>query len=136
MAFCNSLEEVREFFSKDKYATESAMVIEEYGDRYAKCSFEILPLHKNAMGNVMGGAIFTLADFAFAVAANWENPGTVSLNSNISFNGVAKGSSIIATAQCIKDGRSTCCYNIKVTDDLDNLVATVIINGFKKNVTK
>lgn len=136
MAFCNSLEEVRKFFSKDKFATDAAMIVEEYGDKYAKCSFEIQPIHKNAMGSVMGGAIFTLADFAFAVAANWENPGTVSLNSNISFNGVAKGSRVIATAFCLKDGNSTCCYNIEVKDDLDNLVATVIINGFKKKVAK
>lgn len=133
MAYCNSLDEVRKFFNNDKFATDNGMVIEEYGQHYAKCSFEIQPVHKNAMGSVMGGAVFTLADFTFAVASNWENPGTVSLNSNISFNGVAKGSKVTAEATCVKDGRSTCCYIIKVTDDLDNLVATVVINGFKKN---
>ena len=133
MAYCNSLEEVKDFFDNDKFATDNGMVIEEYGEHYAKCSFEIQGVHKNAMGSVMGGAVFTLADFTFAVASNWENPGTVSLNSNISFNGVAKGSKVIAEAVCVKDGRSTCCYTIKVTDDLENLVATVVINGFKKS---
>ena len=132
MSKCNSLEEVRNFFNNDKFATENGMVIEEYGHHFAKCSFEIKTVHRNAMGNVMGGALFTLADFTFAVAANWENPGTVSLSSNISYNGVAKGNKVIAIAKCVKDGRSTCCYMIELTDDLGNLVATVVMNGFKK----
>ena len=42
--------------------------IEEVDDGYAKCSLEIQPHHLNAANTVMGGAIFTLADFAFAVA--------------------------------------------------------------------
>lgn len=133
MPYCNSMKEVKDFFNNDKFATDNGMVIEEYGQHYAKCSFEIGPVHKNAVGGVMGGALFTLADFAFAVASNWEKPDTVSLNSNISFNGVAKGSKVIASARCVKDGRSTCCYIVEVKDDLDNLVATVVINGFKKN---
>ncbi len=126
-----SEEEVRKFFENDKFATDNGMVIEEYSHHYAKCSFEIQPVHRNAMGNVMGGALFTLADFAFAVAANWENAGTVSLSSSISYNGVAKGNKVIASAECVKDGRSTCCYIIELKDDLDNLVATVVMNGFK-----
>lgn len=131
MSKFNSLEEVKDFFNNDKFATDNGMIIEECKHHYAKCSFEIQPVHRNAMGNVMGGALFTLADFTFAVAANWENPGTVSLSSNISYNGVAKGNKVIAHATCVKDGRSTCCYMVELADDLGNLVATVVMNGFK-----
>ena len=133
MSYCNSLDEVRAFFEKDRYATENGIVIEDYGDEYAKCSLTIDEHHRNAMGALMGGATFTLADFAFAVATNWDEPGTVSLNSNISFCGTARGNKVTAEAKCIKDGRSTCCYLITVKDNLENMVATVMINGFKKH---
>ena len=41
---------------------------------------------------------------------------------SISYNGVAKGNKVIASAECVKDGRSTCCYIIELKDDLDNLL--------------
>ena len=125
------LEEVREFFSKDRFATENGAVIDEIGDNYAKCSLDIDSRHLNAMGSLMGGATFTLADFTFAVASNWQNPGTVSLNSNITFLGVPKGKRLIAGAECVKDGRSTCYYLVKITDELGTLVAEVAITGYK-----
>lgn len=128
----NTIEEVREFFSKDRFATENGAVIDEIGDHYAKCSMILESKHMNAMGSLMGGAAFTLADFAFAVASNWQKPGTVSISSNISFLGVAKGKQIIAEAVMIKNGRTTCYYQINVDDDLGNKVAAVTITGFHK----
>ena len=97
-----------------------------------KCSLKINDNHKNAVGAVMGGVPFMLADFAFAVAANHQEPKSVSLNSTITFLGVAKGEKLIAEANCIKNGRSTCYYSITVCDDLNNLVAEVNITGFNK----
>ena len=66
-------------------------VIAEVDDHYAKCTLEVQERHRNAMGAVMGGVYFTLADFAFAVAANWQEIGTVSLHSDIAYLGTAKG---------------------------------------------
>lgn len=81
----------------------------------------------------MGGVYFTLADFAFAVAANWQKIGTVSVNTDISFVGTPKTKRIIAETELIKNGRSTCCYNVSVTDEDGNPVAAVKVLGFKKN---
>ena len=78
----------------------------------------------------MGGTYFMLADFAFAVAANSETMGYVSLHSDISFLGSAKGEKLIAKAICVKDGRSTACYRVDVMDDLGNLTATVTTMGY------
>ena len=64
--------------------------IDEIGDHSAKVSLIINEHHKNAMGGVMGGVYFTLADFAFAVASNWQNPGVVGVNVDASFIGVIK----------------------------------------------
>lgn len=125
-----SLEEVRAVFADDRFATENGAVIEAIGDKYAKCSVVITDSHRNAMGAVMGGVYFMLADFTFAVAANWQRMGTVSLNADISFLGSAKGDKLTAEAVCIKDGRTTACYRIDVKDNLDNLVATVTTTGY------
>jgi acyl-CoA thioesterase len=124
----------RETFANDRFATEAAgVVIEEAGDKVCRCSMKITPIHKNAAGGVMGGAIFTLADLTFAVAANFGGHMTVSISSNISFIGVCKGDTLLSTAKCIKSGRSTCFYEIEISDDLGNKVAIVTITGFIKD---
>jgi len=125
-----TLEEVRKIFENDRFATENGAVIEEIGNHSATCTLRITNSHRNAMGAVMGGTYFMLADFAFAVAANWESMGCVSLHSDISFLGSAKGETLIARATCIKDGRTTACYRIDVSDELGNLAATVTTTGY------
>lgn len=126
------LEQAREFFGEDYYATKvMGIEIEEVGDHYARCSLELTRNHKNAYGGVMGGAIFTLADYTFAVASNFRQPQTVSVTSQINFIGRAKGSRLIAESRLIKDGRTTCLYGIDVADELGTKVAFVTISGMK-----
>lgn len=125
-----TLDKVRKIFEGDRFATENGAVIEEIGPHTATCSLVISDSHRNAMGAVMGGTYFMLADFAFAVAANWEKMGCVSLRSDISFLGAAKGDKLIAKAVCLKDGRTTACYRIDVTDEQGNLAATVTTTGY------
>ena len=129
----NTLEKVRKIFEGDRFATENGAVIKEIGHHSATCSLMITDSHRNAMGAVMGGTYFMLADFAFAVAANWENMGCVSLRSDISFLGSAKGNKLIAKAVCVRDGKTTACYRIDVTDDLGNLTATITTTGYHMN---
>lgn len=124
------LDEVRERFSHDRFATVNGAVIEEIAEGYAKCSMQIKCDHKNALGAVMGGAIFTLADFAFAVAANWQEQPVVSLDASITFLGKAKGNILIAEAKKIRAGRRTCCYMVEITDELGSQVAHMTSNGF------
>ncbi len=125
-----TLNDVKKRFENDRFATESGAVIEEIQDGYARCSMALEPRHKNAAGSVMGGAIFTLADFAFAVAANWNKPLHVSLSSQITYLSAAKGTKLIAEARRIKDGHSTCYFETEIKDDLGRLVAHVTTNGF------
>ena len=126
------IEKAREFFGKDTYATvASGIQIDEIGEHYSKCSMKITDNHKNAYGGVMGGAIFTLADFAFAVASNFNAPQTVSVTSQINFIGMAKGTCLTAESKVIKDGRTTCLYDVFITDELGTKVAYVTITGMK-----
>ena len=125
-----TLEDVRKIFEGDRFAMENGAVIEEIGDRSATCSLLLTDSPRNAMGAVMGGVYFMLADFAFAVAANWENMGCVSLHSDISFLVAAKGQKLTAKAVCIKDSKTTSCYRVDVTDALGNLAAAVTVTGY------
>ena len=124
-------EETREYFANDRFAVEAlGAVIEKAEDGYARCSVELKPVHRNARNSVMGGAIFTLADFTFAVAANCGETGVVSLTCQISYLGSAKGTRLIAEARRVKQGRRTGYYVVKVFDDLGNAVAEVTETGF------
>lgn len=125
-----TLDQVRQWFANDRFAAENGAIIDEIGERRAVCSLTLADRHKNAMGAVMGGVSFMLADFAFAVAANWQTAGTVSLSSNITFLGTAKGARLVAEAACMRDGRTTSYYEIRVTDELGNLVAAVTTTGY------
>ena len=126
------LEDAREFFGGDFYATKATgIVIDEVGDHYARCSMEITRKHQNAYGGVMGGATFTLADYTFAVSSNFNQPQTVSITSQINFIGMAKGKKLVSESHLIKDGRTTCLYGIDITDDLGTKIAYVTISGMK-----
>ena len=125
------IEQIREFFSKDRYATATGAYIEEAGERYSVCSLELGDMHRNAMGGVMGAVYFTLADFAFAVASNayMDEPDVVAVSVNISYMNAAKGRKLTARAECLKEGRTTCCYTITVSDDTGRDVAVVQCTG-------
>ncbi len=125
-----TIDEIRSFFSNDRFATENGMVIDEVAEGYAKCSLQITLRHKNAVGGVMGGVPFTLADFAYAVAANHMEPKWVSLSANTTFLGRAKGDKLIAEATLVKTGRTTNYYRVDVSDELGNAVAAVTITGY------
>ena len=126
------LEKAIEFFSGDLYATKTTgIVIDDVKEHYAKCSLEIHEGVQNAYGGVMGGAIFTLADYTFAVSSNFNAPQTVSTSSQINFIGMAKGKKLIAESTLIKNGKTTCLYTINITDELGTKVAFVTVNGMK-----
>ena len=121
-----SLEEVRAIFSNDRFASDACRCrVVEAARGHAVCEFDITPGHRNEKGGVMGGAIFTLADLAFAVASNVGESVTVSVSSSIEFMSGARGSRLIATADAEKNGRTLGFYTCLVTDELGTPVARV-----------
>lgn len=128
----DDLQWARETFAQDLFATQATGIeILDAAKGYAKCQLTVKPIHKNAKHTVMGGAIFTLADFAFAIAANVGNDPTVTLSSQITFLAPATGDLLTAEARCIKDGKSTCYYEVEVRDERNKLIAKATANGFK-----
>ena len=127
------IDEVRELFGHDRFATEACgCEVLEASRGHAVCAFDITPVHRNAQGNVMGGAIFTLADFALAIACNMGEEPTVSVSNTISFMSAAKGSRLIATCDADKSGRSLGFYSVDVRDDLGTPVARMTATCFRR----
>ncbi len=131
MSTFKTVEEARAYFSMDRFAVENGVTLDELGQVEATCSMTIAPRHRNANGGVMGGAIFTLADFACAVAANNAHRPTVTQQVSVSFLSNTRGARLIATARCRKDGRTSCVYTVEVTDDLGRDIAHFVATGHK-----
>jgi acyl-CoA thioesterase len=127
------LEDVQRIFGNDRFATEACgCEVLEASKAHAVCAFTIQPTHLNAQGRVMGGAIFTLADFSLAIACNMgENP-TVSVCNNIEFLSATHGTRLIATCDADKSGRSLGFYTVDVRDDLGTLVARMTATCFRR----
>jgi len=124
-------DELKEFFKNDIFATKLVGIeIDEAMDDYAKCSLVINDNHKNAKGIVMGGAIFSLADFTFAVSSNQhEEYYTVSTTSNISYMRPAIGKKLYAKSVKLKEGKTVCFYEVNVYGDKDELIAKASFSG-------
>ena len=126
-----TIEEARAFFQGDRYAMGSGIRLDELTEDGAVCSFEIDERHRNAEGGLMGGAIFTLIDFAFATAAATVHRPTVVMQVSVSYLNAARGKRLTATAECRKDGKTTCVYNVMVRDDTGREIAQAVMTGFK-----
>ena len=127
----SDLEKARQFFAADRYATETTgIVIVAVGEHYAKCELKITDQHKNAMGHVMGGVMFTLADFVFAVATNFQAPSpTVTTTSHICYLSAPRGDVLYGESHLLRDGKRACHYEITITDNSGVTVAVVTTCG-------
>lgn len=127
------IEEVRAFFGGDRFASEACGCrVVEAARGHAVCEFDVEGRHLNAQGNVMGGAIFTLCDFALAVACNVGEHPTVSVESSIHYMSGCRGVRLIATCDVDKSGRSLGFYTVRVTDDLGTPVAIMTATCFRR----
>ena len=131
MAEFESFEAARAFFEGDRFAGENGMVLDELSDEGSRCSLTLDERHLNAEGGVMGGVIFTLVDFAFAAASSWVHRPTVVQQASMNFLSPCRGRRLIARARCRKDGRTSCVYQVDVTDEDGRDVAQTVMTGFK-----
>lgn len=83
----------------DKFAQLLGIEIVEASPGYALVEMKIEDKHKNGINIVQGGAIFTLADYAFAIASNADGSTTVGINASISYFKAPTGAYIRAEAR-------------------------------------
>jgi acyl-CoA thioesterase len=117
------MEKIKNFFMKDNFARHNGIELLEVSKGFAKAKMEINDTHLNGIGTVHGGAIFTLADFTFAAAANSHGNVTVAINVNISFMKAAFNGTLIAEAREISLNPKISTYTIDVYDSDADLIA-------------
>ena len=117
----------------DRYAVMSGIELVDAAPGYAVCRMQITENHLNANNSVQGGAIFTLADTAFAMAANNQGNFTVSLNNSISYLKNTRGNALTATATLASSSKRICLYEVEVKDDLGELIAKMTGTGYIKS---
>lgn len=123
----------QEFFNNDLFAQRTGIVLLEVREGYSKTRLEIKKEHLNAGNRTQGGAIFTLADLALAAAANSHGQLAFSLSSNITFlRASGAGDTLYAEARERYIGRSTGYYQIDITNQKEELIATFESSVFRK----
>ena len=126
------LDEVQRFFLADRYATETLEPeVIEASCGHAVVRMRLSSTHRNAMGRVMGGALFTLADFALAIAVNVGQPPTTSVSSTIEYLANVHGDELTASCDVDHGGRRACYATCDVFDETGRHVVRVMSTCFR-----
>jgi acyl-CoA thioesterase len=104
------------FFSADAFAAHLGIELLEVSPGGAKVKMEISDAHKNSHGTVHGGAIFTLADAAFALASNSHGIPAAAINATISYMKSATSGTLLAEATEFSLNPKLATYVVRVTD--------------------
>jgi len=127
-------EALRAKIRADPYAGWLGIELLDLGPGYCKASMRLGPQMVNFHGMPHGGAIFSLADYAFSGACNAHGPAAVALSVTIQFlAAVAPGVRLTAEARAERQGRRAGFYAMTVTDDQGTLVASCQAVAFRRD---
>jgi acyl-CoA thioesterase len=118
-----SEEQLKQIFKHDQYAAHSNIELLTAGPGRATTKMVLHPHHLNALKTVHGGAIFTLADFTFAVACNSHGNISVALEASIVFMKAATTGTLRAEAREVSKNFKVGLYVIEIKDDTGEVVA-------------
>jgi len=125
---------IHDFFKDDRYAAFSGIELIEVKYGYAKAGMQIRDMHLNACNTVQGGAIFTLADLAFAAAVNSYGNLAVSIETSIRFfKGVGEGY-LTAEARMVHLHKKLATFEVRVVNETDELIALFTATAFRREI--
>ena len=116
----------------DRFAANAGCQITEVDTEHAVAEMIVRNEHLNGADVCQGGALFTLADLAFAAAVNSHLTLTVSTTSTITYvRSVGKGY-VYAEANEIVNHRRMPFAEVRLTDEQGELVAIFTSSGYRK----
>jgi acyl-CoA thioesterase len=115
--------ELKRCFQHDQFAARSNIELLTAGPGHATARMTLQAHHLNGLNTVHGGAIFTLADFTFAVACNSHGTLSVALEASIVFMKAATTGTLWAEAREKSKNFKVGLYVVEVKDDQGDLVA-------------
>src|SRR5215469_16074803 len=115
--------QIAKFFECDRFARENGMRVVEVRLGYAQTEMTVEPRHLNAAGVLQGGALFTLADLAFATASNSHGVLALACQADVTWFKPVRSGLLTATAEEIARTRKLSTCMIRLTDEAGELVA-------------
>lgn len=127
------MDTVKRFFKNDKFAERANIELLSVSPGQARAKMTLHPHHMNGYGTVQGGAIFTLADFAFAAASNSHGKVAVAINVSITFMKAGETGTLWAEAREVSKNIKLGSYTVEVKDDQGELVAVFQGLAYRKS---
>lgn len=114
----------REVVGGDPFSQFMGIRLEEVRDSYSRVSMTIKEEYCNSQDRIHGGALFTLADQAFAVACNSRGYLAFALEMKINyFQGTRPGEVLVAEATPIDIRKRVSLWNVEVRNDAGDKIA-------------
>lgn len=117
------MQDQEDFFLKDAFARGAGIELIDVSPGHARVKMDVNEMHKNSHGTVHGGAIFTLADAAFALASNSHGIPAAAINASISYMKAARSGSLYAEAVEYAKNPKLATYTVDVTDESGEKIA-------------
>ncbi len=114
----------------DAFCRENGIRLVSLDGECATARMTVSPRLFNAGGTDQGGALFALADLAFAGVGNADNGRMVAQGGSISFLRPGSGRELHATARVLHRGKRTAVCEISIVNDDHKEVAHATITGF------
>ena len=121
-----------EFFQRDRFAALAGIELLEVRQGYARARMLVTPDHLNGGGVCQGGALFTLADLAFAAAINSHLELTFSTSSNITFVANVSSGYVFAEAREVVNHPKMPYGEVRITDETGRLLALFTSSAYRK----
>jgi acyl-CoA thioesterase len=115
--FMYTPEDSARFFSADAFAREMGVDLVMVAPGRARVKMEVRDRHLNSHGTVHGGALFTLADTAFALASNSHGIPAAAINAHISYLKAALRGTLTADAEEFALNPKLASYTVQITDE-------------------
>lgn len=112
-----------QFLQKDKFARFLGIELLELSEGYAKAKLEIKDEHLNGHNIVHGGAVFSLADLAFAAASNSRGNVALAINASISYVKASPGGTLFAEAKETSLNPKLGTYTVNIRNEKDEKIA-------------
>ncbi|KUG18987.1 phenylacetic acid degradation protein paad, thioesterase [hydrocarbon metagenome] len=118
-----ALEDSARFFAADAFAGHNGMECVEVAPGRAVVKMEVRDYHLNSHGTVHGGALFTLADTAFALASNSHGIPPAAINAQISCLTAATSGPLSTGAEEYAAKPNLASYTVRITNDAAEKIA-------------
>ena len=114
---------IAKIFERDQFAKENGIRVAEVRPGFARTEMTVGARHLNSIGILQGGALFTLADLAFALASNSHGVVAVGCQADITWFKAVSSGKLSAMAEEISRTRRLSTCVVRVADDQGDMVA-------------